>query len=38
MLMVYFIGILKVLEFAATEGAIGVHCHAGLGRTGIWLI
>ena len=26
--------ILKVLEFAATEGAIGVHCHAGLGRTG----
>lgn len=29
--------ILKVLEFAATEGAIGVHCHAGLGRTGIGL-
>lgn len=27
--------ILKVLEFAATEGAIGVHCHAGLGRTGV---
>jgi len=27
--------IVKVLSFALSEGAIAVHCHAGLGRTGV---
>ena len=27
--------IAKVLEGAATDGAIAIHCHAGLGRTGV---
>jgi len=27
--------IVKVLSFALTEGAVAVHCHAGLGRTGV---
>ena len=26
---------MKVLSFALSEGAIAVHCHAGLGRTGV---
>ena len=26
---------MKVLSFALTEGAVAVHCHAGLGRTGV---
>lgn len=25
----------KVLAFAVSEGRVAVHCHAGLGRTGI---
>ncbi|XP_045137368.1 protein tyrosine phosphatase domain-containing protein 1-like [Portunus trituberculatus] len=25
----------KVMAFAATEGKVAVHCHAGLGRTGV---
>ncbi|XP_069559300.1 protein tyrosine phosphatase domain-containing protein 1 isoform X1 [Brachyistius frenatus] len=27
----------KVMSFAVQEGKIGVHCHAGLGRTGVLL-
>ncbi|XP_056001516.1 protein tyrosine phosphatase domain-containing protein 1-like isoform X2 [Ostrea edulis] len=27
--------IIKVLQFAVTEGKVAVHCHAGLGRTGV---
>ena len=26
---------LQVLSFASTEGKVAVHCHAGLGRTGV---
>ena len=25
----------KVFDFAKTEGKVAVHCHAGLGRTGL---
>lgn len=25
----------KVLSFSTSEGKVGVHCHAGLGRTGV---
>ena len=25
----------KVLDFALEEGKVAVHCHAGLGRTGV---
>jgi protein tyrosine phosphatase domain-containing protein 1 len=25
----------KVLAFAVKEGKVAVHCHAGLGRTGV---
>lgn len=25
----------KVLDFAVKEGRVAVHCHAGLGRTGM---
>ncbi len=25
----------KVMDFAVREGKVGVHCHAGLGRTGV---
>jgi len=25
----------QVLSFALTEGKVAVHCHAGLGRTGV---
>jgi len=28
----------KVMSFAIQEGKIAVHCHAGLGRTGIVLL
>ena len=27
--------LLKVLSFALKEGKVAVHCHAGLGRTGV---
>lgn len=27
----------KVMAFALQEGKIAVHCHAGLGRTGIFV-
>jgi hypothetical protein len=27
--------IVTVVEFAVTEGAVAIHCHAGLGRTGV---
>lgn len=34
--------VVKVLSFALSEGGIAIHCHAGLGRTGVicacWLI
>uniref|UniRef100_A0A8C5H4E9 Protein tyrosine phosphatase domain-containing protein 1 n=1 Tax=Gouania willdenowi TaxID=441366 RepID=A0A8C5H4E9_GOUWI len=30
-----FINAVKVLAFAVTEGKVAVHCHAGLGRTGV---
>ena len=34
--------IVKVVSFAVSEGAVAIHCHAGLGRTGVicacWLI
>lgn len=25
----------KVMDFALSEGKVAVHCHAGLGRTGV---
>lgn len=28
--------IVKVMAFALQEGKIAIHCHAGLGRTGIY--
>ena len=27
--------IVSVVEFGVTEGAVAIHCHAGLGRTGV---
>lgn len=30
--------IVKVMAFALQEGKIAVHCHAGLGRTGRFLV
>ncbi|PAA46867.1 hypothetical protein BOX15_Mlig026832g2, partial [Macrostomum lignano] len=27
--------VVKVMQFAASEGSVAVHCHAGLGRTGL---
>ncbi len=27
--------VLQVLSFAMSEGKVAVHCHAGLGRTGV---
>ena len=27
--------ICKVVSFAQTEGGVAIHCHAGLGRTGV---
>lgn len=27
--------ICKVVTFAQTEGRVAIHCHAGLGRTGV---
>lgn len=29
---------MKVMSFANEEGKMAVHCHAGLGRTGTFLI
>uniref|UniRef100_A0A1I8FBD9 TYR_PHOSPHATASE_2 domain-containing protein n=1 Tax=Macrostomum lignano TaxID=282301 RepID=A0A1I8FBD9_9PLAT len=29
--------VVKVMQFAASEGSVAVHCHAGLGRTGLRL-
>ncbi|XP_025837410.1 protein tyrosine phosphatase domain-containing protein 1 isoform X1 [Agrilus planipennis] len=29
------INMVKVLAFAITEGRVAIHCHAGLGRTGV---
>lgn len=28
----------KVMSFALQEGRVAVHCHAGLGRTGMCLV
>jgi protein tyrosine phosphatase domain-containing protein 1 len=27
--------VVKVMQFALSEGKVAVHCHAGLGRTGV---
>ena len=27
--------VIKVVDFALDEGKVAVHCHAGLGRTGV---
>ena len=27
--------VVKVMDFALSEGKVAVHCHAGLGRTGV---
>lgn len=29
------LSMVKVMDFALTEGRVAVHCHAGLGRTGV---
>ena len=29
------LGVIKVMDFALGEGKVAVHCHAGLGRTGV---
>ena len=29
------LGMVKVMDFALSEGKVAVHCHAGLGRTGV---
>ena len=29
------LGMVKVMDFALSEGNVAVHCHAGLGRTGV---
>ncbi|CAJ1056883.1 protein tyrosine phosphatase domain-containing protein 1 [Xyrichtys novacula] len=33
--LVVLVDAVKVLAFAVKEGRVGVHCHAGLGRTGV---
>ena len=33
--MTNLLDMVKVLSFALTEGKVAVHCHAGLGRTGV---
>lgn len=38
----HLLDIIKVVSFAVSEGGVAIHCHAGLGRTGVicacWLI
>ncbi|XP_050313469.1 protein tyrosine phosphatase domain-containing protein 1-like [Anthonomus grandis grandis] len=29
------LNMIKVIDFAITEGKVAIHCHAGLGRTGV---
>ena len=29
------IDMVRVLDFALSEGKVAIHCHAGLGRTGL---
>jgi len=31
----HLLNIVKVVSFAAAEGGVAIHCHAGLGRTGV---
>ncbi|RZC40937.1 protein tyrosine phosphatase domain-containing protein 1-like [Asbolus verrucosus] len=33
--LVGLLNMVKVLAFAITEGRVAIHCHAGLGRTGV---
>ncbi|XP_065166174.1 protein tyrosine phosphatase domain-containing protein 1-like isoform X2 [Atheta coriaria] len=33
--LVGLLNMVKVVAFAATEGRVAIHCHAGLGRTGV---
>ena len=33
--MTNLLDMVKVLSFALKEGKVAVHCHAGLGRTGV---
>ena len=33
--MAGLLDMVKVLSFALSEGKVAVHCHAGLGRTGV---
>ncbi|KYB29622.1 protein tyrosine phosphatase domain-containing protein 1 isoform X1 [Tribolium castaneum] len=33
--LVGLLNMVKVLAFAVTEGRVAIHCHAGLGRTGV---
>ncbi|KAJ8955324.1 hypothetical protein NQ318_003417 [Aromia moschata] len=33
--LVGLLNMVKVLAFALTEGRVAIHCHAGLGRTGV---
>lgn len=33
--LAYLLDMVKVLSFAVTQGKVAIHCHAGLGRTGV---
>ncbi|XP_003725586.1 protein tyrosine phosphatase domain-containing protein 1 [Strongylocentrotus purpuratus] len=33
--LTFILDMVKVMTFAVKEGKVGVHCHAGLGRTGV---
>ena len=33
--MTSLLDMVKVLSFALKEGKVAIHCHAGLGRTGV---
>lgn len=33
--LTFILDMVKVMSFAVKEGKVGVHCHAGLGRTGV---
>ena len=35
--MASLLDMVKVVSFALQEGKVAVHCHAGLGRTGVLL-